>query len=176
MVPLRARHRGIRCGSGEGPASMVEPALRGILGILREKQPMPRTRGGKLVAGIESGPHRIQFRRDALPTAAGLRISERAGRLGGKHPGCRRGATPVSSLPLAADEYRPIGALPRMSLTWRLASPARSPRAGFCFSRSAGGGSRSPQRAIILPWGHHGASRDDRVHRAFVQRQGKGRT
>lgn len=72
MVPLRARHRGIRCGSGEGPASMVEPALRGILGILREKQPMPRTRGGKLVAGIESGPHRIQFRRDALPTAAGL--------------------------------------------------------------------------------------------------------
>lgn len=42
---------------------MVEPASRGILGISREKQPMPRTRGGKLVAGVESGPHRMLFAR-----------------------------------------------------------------------------------------------------------------
>jgi len=42
---------------------MVEPASHGILGISREKQPMPRTRGGKLVAGVESGPHRMLFAR-----------------------------------------------------------------------------------------------------------------
>ena len=45
---------------------MVEPASHGILGIPREKQPMPRTRGGKLVAGIEPGPYRIQFARTGV--------------------------------------------------------------------------------------------------------------
>jgi len=38
---------------------MVEPASHGILGIPREKQPMSRTRGGKLVAGIKPGLHRV---------------------------------------------------------------------------------------------------------------------